>query len=427
MTTMTTMRLLSDPLPLRPAVALPAYRADASDRTLPWVYGRATVSPVPLSADGLEWLVADHPVVAVERVTVGESVTDGWQLAQRLDDTGHAIAVLRLTQPPQSGQSVSVTVAGRRHPASGALIEHPADVAQDLLRHAGWAVTPDMFQGLRDAFPGLALGLVLDAPQRLRDALSAVVEPLGAVWRTAPAAAMPMHTGTPVAVLDARTADSIRASCDSSTLATVAHVRYAHDWASGAARGSLTVAAPESVAQFGTLETTLDLPAVRTARDALAIATARLRHLARPVWTVEATLPGSTQIAVGDTVSLAHPRVPAGDALVLTTAHDRARDTLQITAWMPAGAAPRIELLTRGSAVDPSSKQDAVVFRDGLATFTITDDTGAPLAGAAVTLDGQDMRNTDRQGQVQFRTTRGPHTLDVYAAGFAPFRMEVVV
>ena len=70
---------------------------------------------------------------------------------------------------------------------------------------------------------------------------------------------------------------------------------------------------------------------------------------------------------------------------------------------------------------------NAVTFRDGKASFTIADDHGNPLAGAAVTLDKQETRNTDRNGLVQFTTTRGAHTLDVYAPGFAPFTMEVVV
>jgi hypothetical protein len=133
------------------------------------------------------------------------------------------------------------------------------------------------------------------------------------------------------------------------------------------------------------------------------------------------------QLAAGDTVALAHPRIPAGDALVLSTALDRSRDALAIAAELSVGPVPRIELVQRGTAVDAATRQDSVTYRDGVATFSVTDDTGAPLAGASVTLDGMHTRETDRLGKVQFRTTRGAHTLDVWMAGYAPFRLEVVV
>jgi hypothetical protein len=68
-----------------------------------------------------------------------------------------------------------------------------------------------------------------------------------------------------------------------------------------------------------------------------------------------------------------------------------------------------------------------VTFRDGVATFTISDPAGNPLAGAAVTLDGQETRETDALGRVQFGTERGAHSLSVYMSGYSPFDLEVVV
>lgn len=420
-------RPLADALPLRPAEALPTYHSAAAGRWLPWVYGRVTLAPVPLDAAGLEWLVADHPIVAVERVSIGGSPTTGWQLVQRLDATATAVAVLRLTQAPQAGQAIAVTVLGRRHPGTGAALEHPADIAADLLRNSGWPVTPDAFQGLRDAYPGLTLGLVLDTAQRLREALAAVIEPMGAVWRADPPAGTRRAPGQPVAVLDVATVDDIQASTDASQLAAIAHVRYGHDWAAGAARGALTLTAPDAVALYGPVSITLDLPAVRTARDALAIGSALLARRAQPMWSIELTVPDRLALAPGDTVTLAHPRVPQGAALVLSTAHDRARGTRTLSVELPAGTAPRIELTRRASAIDAAVNRDTVTYRDGVASFTVTDDNGAPLAGASVTLDGIETRETDRFGQVQFRTTRGAHTLTVVARGFAAFTLEVIV
>lgn len=165
-------------------------------------------------------------------------------------------------------------------------------------------------------------------------------------------------------------ADDIRARSDHGTLATVARVTFAHDWAAAQPRQALTLAAPDAITLYGRIETTLELPAVRTARDALAIASAILADRARPAWIVEAA-----------TVALEH----------------------------------------RGAAIDPAAPDPGtVLYRDGTATFTITDDAGNPLAGA-------ETRNTDRGGRVQFKTERGPHTLTVFLAGYAPFEMDVIV
>jgi len=81
----TRQRLLSDQFPLRRSIVLPDYREDT---WLPWVYGYATVSPVPLDAEGLEYLLADHAIVAAISVRSGGQEIDGWQLVQRADDTG---------------------------------------------------------------------------------------------------------------------------------------------------------------------------------------------------------------------------------------------------------------------------------------------------------------------------------------------------
>lgn len=421
------MRLLSDLLPLRVAADLPRYRADAGSRVLPWVYGRASVAPVPLDDAGLEWLVADHPVVAVERVRSAGKDLDGWQLVQRLDETGRAIATVRLTRAPE-GLDLSVQLVGRRHEVSGGGLEHPAEIAADLLRQCGWSPAPDAFQGLHDDFPGLALAMVFaERSMRLREAVAAVIEPLGAVWFANPPTARRRAFGGPVAVLGVHLVDEVFAESNAGDLATLIRADFAFDWASGASRQSVTVQAPDAAATYGHIEVALDLGGVRTARDALAITRGRLEMMARPGWTVRATVPVSMQIALGDTVTLDHPRVPRGDALVIATSRDLVRGALELVCRMPAGAAPRLVLVQRAQAFDQATADNSVTYKDGVATFTLTDDAGNPLVGASVTLDGAETRETDSSGRVQFRTTRGAHSLLAYLSGFAPFELEVFV
>jgi hypothetical protein len=68
-----------------------------------------------------------------------------------------------------------------------------------------------------------------------------------------------------------------------------------------------------------------------------------------------------------------------------------------------------------------------VAYRDGVATFTVLDFAGDPLANASVTLDGMLTRTTDRLGTVQFTTSRGLHGLLVVAAGYASMELDVNV
>jgi hypothetical protein len=418
--------LLTDKLPLRSASDLPHYRADVAERYLPWVFGRATLTPVPIDLIGQEWIIADHPVTDVIRVTVAGKVTTGWQLQQRLDVTGHAVAVLRLAQPTVT-DPVAVTVAGRKHPVTGALLAAPGDVVRELMRLSGHTEPVGSWSGLDEHYGQIELGLVFDTPKTLREALASIIEPLHAVWW--PGWAAPSSPGVPVAVLDVSNTHPISARADNTTLATVARVAYANDWAVGAPRGSLRLAAPDALALWGELVVDIDLPAVRSARDALSFATARLADSARATWIVSADVDARIgPLAAGQTVELDHPHVPGGLALLTSVSHDRERGLLQVKATLYVEAAPRIEMQRRNTAIDAAtSAESSVAYRDGVATFTITDDQGNPLANASVTLDDLYTATTSATGKVQFKTARGSHTLTVRLAGYADFEIEVEV
>lgn len=418
--------LLTDALPLRRATDLPHYRADAAERYLPWVFGRATLAPVPIDLTGQEWVIADHPVAEVVRVTVAGKATTGWQLQQRLDATGQPIAVLRLAQPTTT-DPVAVTVAGRRHPATGGLLTTPGDVVRELMRLCGHVEPVGAWAGLDEHYGQTELGLVFDAPQPLREALASIIEPLHAVW--SPGWATTRAPGAPVAVLDPLNTNTITARTDITALATVARVTYAHDWAAGAGRGALRLVALDALARWGELVLNLELPAVRRARDALAFASASLADSARATWTVTADVDARIgTLRAGQTVELAHPHAPAGLALLTTVVHDREQAVLHITATLYADAAPAIEMQRHSTAIDAATAAEpSVNYRDGVATFTVSDDQGNPLANAVVTLDGLNTANTNSAGQVQFKTPRGPHTLTVRMPGFSVFELDVIV
>jgi hypothetical protein len=413
-------RLLSDRLPLRRSIVWPQYRADV---ILPWVYGRVTLAPLPLDDAGLVWLLADHPIVGVTAVRDGATPVSGWQLVQHLDPLGEPIAELRLTSKPKN--TLAVDLIGRRHAVTGAVLEHPADLAEHLLTACGWTLPAGAFDALRDRYPGVILGGVLDTDLTLRAAVSLVLGSIDADWGAAPLRAW--VDGAPTRLtLTAHDCQTATATATHDGLCNVLRVAYGYDWAVGSPRGSLTLRAPDVLADQGEIQADLDLPWVRTARDALALATVALQQRARPRWEVTLDLPLGTAYAPGQRVTLAHPWVPAGEVVI--TRVDRRASSQTLTAERRAGAVPRVELISRGARLDAAAEEALTVsYRDGVATFTILSELGQPLAGASVTLDDTDTRTTDQQGRVQFVTARGSHALIVVAAGYAPLEVEVTV
>ncbi|WP_082922616.1 carboxypeptidase regulatory-like domain-containing protein [Halothiobacillus diazotrophicus] len=426
--TITFPRLLSDPLPLRRTTELAQFRDDA---LIPWIYGRLSIKPIALDADGLEWLIADHAIASIDAVTLGGVATSGWQLINRLDDTGHAIATLRLTQPPKNGAAVVVRLAGKRHPQTGILLEHPADIVRDLLAECGWTLSPADLDILRDDYPDLAIAGLVGEARPLRDAIGEIMQSIGAIWSGSPLKARKRGiVSNPIAVLSAYEMEKPSATAKSTNLATLLRVTYDQNPATGMPASALTLHAPDLINEIGSIAVDLALPWLRTSRDALAVATEALQRLSRPQWSISDSIDAQygQDCEPGDVFTIDHPWLPGGQAELQSTDYDPDRGRLVITLNLAAGEIPHVELLNRSVAINAAATDPLkITYTNGVATFNITDDSGVPIAGAAVTLDGQTTHQTDRFGQVQFKTARGAHTLEVSASGYAPFELTLTV
>lgn len=418
--------LMTDTLRLRRAADMPTYRTDVAESYLPWVFGRATITPIPLDFVGQEWLVADHPIVGIAKVLVAGKSTDGWQLIQRVDGTGQPISVLRLAQASVAGP-LAVTVIGRQHPVTGALLSSPGDIVREIMRLANHIEPAGSWSGLDDHYGLVQLGLAFTSPQTLRAALASVIEPLYAMWR--PGWAAPRAPDVPVAIIDVANAKTVSCRADTVNLATFCRVSYDYDWAANASRGTLLLGVPDAENHLGEILQDIDLPTIRTARDALKYASLRLADTSRTEWVVSADVDARIgALVAGQTITMDHSYAPTGPAVLTAVSYDREHGNYQIKAVMYSESAPTVEMRARNAALDQAGPTDPVVFyKDGNATFTVLDDQGNPLANATVQLDGLLTAVTDGTGRVQFKTSRGAHTLTVSASGFATFELDVVV
>ncbi|MEW6446334.1 MAG: phage tail protein [Pseudomonadota bacterium] len=415
--------LLSDPLPLRRTTDHPAYRVDAF---MPWVYGRCALEAIPMDKSGLLWLLADHPVQAVASVEVDGVAVSGYELIHQVDGAGVTQALLKMSAAPKADPVVRV--AGKRHPATGALITHPVDVALDILSACGIAVPAGAFDALLDDHHGVEVGQVLGENSTVRQVIAALMDSVGATWSARPwmaraSWAWPAARAklTPLELIDPE------ASATHDGLATTLRISYAHD-ASGRAGGAVTLRAPARADDIGDITLDMAAPWLRTARDAVAVGERILQDKARPAWTITARVDAavSADWMPGDVLNIQHPLMPAGDAVLLSI-DESTEGVNSITLRRAAGITPLITLVQLSRAVDADRATSTTIYKDGVATFTIVDDAGGIIAGAAVTMDGQDTRTTDRFGVVQFKAARGSHTLTILADGYEPFSMEVTV
>jgi hypothetical protein len=223
--------------------------------------------------------------------------------------------------------------------------------------------------------------------------------------------------------------DDISAQCAASDLATVLRVEFAFD-ATGQAQQAVILECPSAIRRFGRIESTYQAKWTRSARQAESIGKAMLENMARPSWSISATIPpaAARKLLPGDDVVLTHPWLPSGTAMVTDLEEQPLAMTATMTCRIAAGAMPTITLTKQAGAFAPLGAGGVSVdYAAGVATLTILDDSSRPLAGARVTLDGSTTRITDAKGQVQFKTSRGAHTIRITAPGYADMESEIVI
>lgn len=416
-------RLLSEDLPLRTTRMLGDF---ARDVPLPHRFGDLTAARFPLiRLTDTEWLAADHPMEIAE-VFVDDERTLAWEADLLRDDAGHAAQIIRFAAPVASSAEASATGRGVLSPTTGALLENPADLMEYVLALAG---IDGIFPELRAqaSADDLRLAGSVDEVRSVRSWLDEIARSAGALW-TPDAAVLYPGTSGPVIDLPAAIAGGLDDPvADVEDTADVLRVAYNRADATGRHQGHVELTAAPVL--FGGVVAEVSLPWVRLAANAETIGRRLLERMAAQRYEVAFTTerhdlrPGQRVRLVDNPEWLV---AGAADPVVMVTAVDiEANAGATRVSGEALLSTPTVEVTAHSLALPDTTEGGVdVAFRDGIATFTVKDDDGRPLAGARVTLDGGAPRTTDARGAVSFATTEGQHELLVEIAGFATQRIE---
>lgn len=306
------VRPLTDTLPLRAATVWGDFERV---ETLPIPYGRVTLAAVRYTDTA--YLCADCPIVGVDSVTVDGAQRLDWRHRNGVDSTGRAVAFVEFGAPIDVDSDVAVTLRGRPHPTTGALMTAPDEILWDVLSNVcGLPLTAAQLDDLRIECVGLEIGGVLaDRTRSVRAQVDEIVQSIGGAW-SAGAQGLAMifplvdYGDRPTDVhVDRLTATEPASESTHADLATVVRLDYDHDWSTGEPSKSIEVVDAEGVRLYGRIETTLSASWLHSERMADALARRWLAWLTVPKWRVSWR---SADIGArpGDWAEIDHPRIP---------------------------------------------------------------------------------------------------------------------
>lgn len=416
--------LLSEMLPLRTTRMLGDYAVDA---VLALRFGDLTHARFPLvQLTPQKWFAADH-AMEITAVDIDAEITAGWNYGIESDTAGHSWTVVNLAAAAPPGALVSAGGRGKRNPATGALLENPAEIIEYLSSFAGRS---DIFPALRAecAAAGIRIADSVDQLISIRSSFDRIVESIGAIWTPQMARLYPTSTiAGPVLAL---TLDDVGDLSVSASLVDTADIlRLSYDVADATGKAQHYIELSASPQRYGGVVAEITAPALRTPANAEAIGRAKLERMAGERYDV-AFSSSRTDIRPGSWWRLVdHPEWPfEGDdpvLMILSVEVSPDANAAQVTAETIL-ARPIVTVSAHSLALpDTSEGAVEVGFKNGVLTLKILDKDGKPLVGARVALDGSAAKTTDDRGLVTFNTTVGKHTLAIEAAGYAPQILEL--
>lgn len=421
--------LLWEQLPLRTTRMLGDY---AEDLPLPVGFGDLSAAPFPLiRLSATRYFGFDH-VWQVTQVFADKQLVRDWD-SVLASDGARSWTEVHFAAPVPQGTAVSATGKGKRNADTGVLLENVADIAEFISHEAG---RDDDFSQLRAESSALDIRVAgrISELKAVKDHIDEAMQSVGAIWSTLNMARLYPAAGDPQLVidLDKSEVDGIEVTASVVDTADVLRLSYDRSDASGKALHYIELSA--SPRRYGGLSKEIVYPLLRTPANAEAIGRPVLQRLAGERYEVKfdstrrSLRPGMYVRPVD------HPDWPLDSddpvIMILQVVPQPETNDVHVTGETLIGDKSIVTVTAHSIALADTVQAGLdVSVRDGVATFTATDEDGRPLAGARVSLDGGEAKTTDMQGHVSFTIAVGAegvlHEIAFEAPGFTPVKMEI--
>lgn len=431
---------LSDNIPLLDTSNLSAYRKET---VIPVIYGDVIIEALKMDADGYSFLIASHPIEAVEEVYVDNVLITGWQFQNKQIETINngilTMAILTVEIAAKSNEVLTLKVRGKKHPKHIGIIENPADIIWDILRNI-CNVSVDYYE--LDAFrfemanKGIKLsGVLNDKKVTIRSVIDEIATATGAIWSgdisgiVIPFLDRKITTPNFYLMPDKISEISIKSALTS--IYTRLKVSFSFDFAQKQPQKTALFASIIAEQNYGIKQQDIENKWLSGSRDIENFGNKYLQFLATPQWEVTFTAGGDYQnISPGDIVTIEHPYLPNAKIteMITGTTWDVMTGDITCTMLIAADALATAKLIDISTAFAPETLPGPnVQFTNGKATITFTDEEGNPLVSAKVTLDGTQIQTTNAQGKATFTATRGIHSIKVEANGYNTMEGEIEI
>lgn len=419
------MRLLYEDFPLRTTRDLGDF---AESSPLAIIFGDLSQARFPLRRiSATRGHAADHPM-QITGAGTATTATASYEANVEADIRGVMCTFVDFLAPVPADQQMWALGKGMLNPRTGALIENPGEIMERMAVIAGRS---DNFQTLREecAAADIRVAVRVAEVKSIRAWLDVVAQSAGGVW-CAPniSRRYPADVSGYVLALDKYTASNIKVSITVEDTADILRVAYDFCDATGQPRKHLELTANPQ--RFGGLVKEISLPCIRSAANAVTICTPILQRMSGERCDVQLDSSNMT-IRPAHWLTLDHPDWPLPGAdpqiMVIAVDVDHANhkvgvigETLRTT--------PMITITAHSLALDDTFAGSLEVSeRNGIATFTVRDESGKGIAGARVTFDGSAPKTTDARGMVSFAYTPGQHEIAIEAPGRVPQTLTVTL
>lgn len=401
------------------------------DAVIPHVIGRQTIRPIRYSADGRQWLCADHACAGVLAVELDGKPVSANRLANTKDEVGHAIAVLNLNESVSDDQDLFVTVQGLLN-SEGELAQNPAEVVEYLVSTiGGQGISAAELDGFRAQCAALPIKLNMlfdDDAVTYRSEIDRIMNNVGGIFspgmqgiaRIWPQADIP--AGEPNWFELSGAEDFGEATARLDEVVTELTIDFDYEPAQDRYRQSITLRAQASEDIYGRRKraTPYQAGALQSRREAFQLGERLLPYLARARWKQSATISGADALEVspGAFVNVTATHLPiAGQVIVTGVSRDYDSNSATIELEQPYGAAPSVRVVQSSQLAAAAEEATTIEYLDGTATITALAPDGSILTGATITLNGVS-RVANAQGQARFVIDPGIYELRINADGY---------